>query len=140
MEELLQKFDEGAAKKDFYEFSKYCIGLYRNVHEKQLAEETDPREKAFIEQEMIGTTRMEQLGDQYHEDPKSDYWKRRPIIVGPNRQRELPWSYRALRRDYNNLEECMADHREFDRRGGKPAQVETSRNGIAHKVHHTLNQ
>lgn len=138
VEEFLHKLDECAEKKDFYEFSKYCIGLYRQVHEKQLTEETDPRDRVFIRERMAGAIRMDQLGDRYHQDPKNDHWQRRATINGLARW-ELPRSYWALLRDYRNLQECMADHREFDKRVVKSEHIQTPRNGIAQEVHHTLN-
>ena len=113
LEEFLGKFAEGAEKKDFFEFSKYCIALYRKVHEMQLASGLNPIEEALVREQMEGAVDMDQLGDEYHEDPKNDYWQRRASIVGPD-FRELPRSYVKLMGSYDSFEEFREAHKKFD--------------------------
>ncbi len=129
--EFLQKLNEGRKKRDFYEFNKYCLALYRKVHEMQLAGEMHPVERELIEERMSGAVRREQRGDEYHSDPGNDYWRRRASIVGPD-YRELPRSYEKLRASYVSFEEFMADHKEFDgpRDGELEIQGQVSRDVI----------
>lgn len=139
LEEFLQKLSESAEEKDFHKFSKYCFDLYRKVHEKQLTEETDPLSKNLIKEWMEDAMEMEQYGDEIHENPQDNYWQMKAHIAAPD-ERELPRSHVRLMESYENFENFLVAHKEFDKHGTKPEQTETSRNGIAHKVHHTLNQ
>jgi len=138
LEEFLRKLTEGAEKKDFYEFSKYCLTLYHKVHEMQLASGLNSIEKNLIETFMAGAAVRDQLGDKYHSDSGNDYWQRRASIAGPD-YRELPSSYEKLRGSYKSFEEFMAAHKEFDKTNEQPApKITINRKGTAHAVHSAL--
>lgn len=112
LEEFLAKLAEGAKKEDYYEFGKYCIALDRKVHEMQLASGLNRIEEPLIRERMKGAEEMDQLGDEYHEDPKSDYWQTSASMIGPD-YRELPRSYVKLMGSYKSFEEFMAAHKKF---------------------------
>ncbi len=145
LEEFLQKFAESAQKKDFYDFSKYCIGLYRKVHEKQLTNNVHPIEQKLIRTFMEEAEEMDQLGDEYHEDPADDYWQRRASIAGPD-YRELPRAYVKLRGSYKSFENFMADHKRFDgfdentsiKDQMRRSVLNKHRNGTSKKIHTVL--
>ena len=123
LEEFLQKFAEGAERKDFFDFSKYCIALYRQVHEKQLAGALHPLERKLIEQQMEGAVRMDQLGDAWHNEPGNDYWEKDASILGPD-YRELPRPYLRLRESHIGFENFMAAYKKFDRPPGVMSDIE----------------
>lgn len=131
LEQFLQKFAEGSEKKDFYEFSKFCIGLYRDVHQKRLTKHITPGWREFIKEQMAGAVSMDQLGDEYHEDSENDYWQTNASIAGPD-DRELPRSYLKLMGSYKSFEEFIAAHKEFDRSG------DDQKNNTVKKIRTTL--
>lgn len=141
LKEFLQKFSEGTEKKDFYEFGKYCFGLYRKVYEKQLAEATDPSLKSLIKERMEDSITMERLGDQCHEDPQNDYWQRRASMGAPDRS-ELPSGYTRILDTRNDIEDFLMEHKDFDGfRKNKSSMEMKIRMDIKHQIRqHVIRQ
>jgi len=138
LEEFLGKFAEGAEKKDFYKFSKYCMGLYRNIYKGLLASNMHPVERNLVQELMKGAADMDQLGDEHHENPKDDYWQTNASVIGPD-DRELPRSYVKLRGQYIGFEDFLRDHKEFDKVNEEPApRIIINRKRTAHAVHDAL--
>lgn len=139
LEEFLQKFDEGAEKKNFYEFSKYCLSRYRHVHEQQLTGGMNPIEESFIRDRMKGAESMDQLGDEYHEDPKNVFWRTNASIIGPD-DRELPRMYVKLMGSYDSFEDFMKAHKEFDKTNANKSVrvVDAGAKKIAHAARTAL--
>ena len=131
LKEFLRKFSECAEGKNFYEFNKYCLGLYRRVNKKKLGEESDPLLKNLIKEWTADAAEMEKLGDEFHEDPKNNYWQRKANIAAPD-ERELPTAHVRLLEAYNSFEEFIAAHKEFDgpRDGESEIQEQMSRAAI----------
>lgn len=140
MEEFLQKFAECAEKKDFYEFSKYCLALYRKVHEKQIRSSLNRIEKPLIEQFMQEAEEMEELGNEYHQNPKDSYWQKSASIAAPD-DRELPRQYIKQLESYGSFEKFMEAHKECDEVSKQPApRITSTRKATAHTIHGTLDQ
>lgn len=112
LEELLQKLEEGRKKKDYYDFSKYCLERYRKVHEMQQALDLNYIEKKLLKTIIKGTEEGDRYGDELYADQQNKYWQRRATIAAPD-DRELPRAYVKLRDSYKSFAEFMRAHKEY---------------------------
>lgn len=138
LEEFLQKFAEGAKKRDFYGFSKYCLTLYCQVHKEQLERDVHPVEKNLIRQIMKEAEEMDELGDEYR-NPADDYWQKNACIAGPD-YRELPRSYVKLMSSFGSFEEFLEAHKCFDvlNESLSPRTIDADRKRTTHEIHDAL--
>lgn len=140
LEKFLLEFDEGVRQKDYYNFSKYCLQHYREVHKKQLRGDLSPWRRDFIETQMRGAKDMDQLGGEYYADEQNNFWKENTSIAAPE-PRELPSAYVRLLIDHQSFEKFLAAHKKFDKVNEQPvARITKHKKATAREVYHNLNQ